>query len=177
MNAALVLLILINNVGRIMALPNLASDNYYKARLTDGVMIDSIAVTKSTREMRVFSHGKLLKKYHIHLGLQPVGPKQVAGDFKTPEGLYRINAKNPRSLYHKSLGISYPNKEDILRAKRMGRSPGGDIVIHGWPNGKENAGPRHYQNDWTSGCIGLLNKEIDELFEHVSVGIPIFIEP
>jgi len=145
--------------------------------LPDGLTVDSIVIDKAAHEMRVFNHNQLLKKYRVCLGLKPIGKKQVAGDFKTPEGLYHINNKNPQSQFHKSLGISYPNKEDILVARKLHHSPGGDIMIHGLPNGQENVGPHRYRNDWTWGCIALRNNEIDDLFEHVKVGIPVLIRP
>lgn len=146
-------------------------------RLSENVFIDSLAVHKSSRELLVFSNGKLLKTYRVCLGLNPVGGKQVSGDYKTPEGLYYIAYHNPNSLYHKSMAISYPNAADIARAKKMGKTPGGDIMIHGLPNYDANVGPDRYQNDWTWGCIVLRNEEIDELFTRVQAGTPILITP
>jgi murein L,D-transpeptidase YafK len=154
-----------------------AGSEIYFAKLTDNVIIDSIAVHKAEHEMLVFSHGVLLKKYIVQLGPHPVGPKQSFGDGKTPEGHYIINAMNPHSLFHKSLGISYPNTDDMERAIKLGRSPGGDIVIHGLPNGEEHVRRSRYRNDWTRGCIAVRNEEIDELFEHVRVGTPLVITP
>jgi murein L,D-transpeptidase YafK len=147
------------------------------SELADSVTIDSIVVNKGMREMLAYSNKKLLKVYRIHLGAQPIGPKQFLGDFKTPEGSYYICYKNALSLYHKSLGISYPNTTDEQNARKAGKSPGGNIVIHGWPNGQENAGRHRYKNDWTNGCIAVTNSEIDEIFNHASVGIPIVINP
>src|ERR1019366_1979114 len=126
-------------------------DSLWHKDLPDAVIIDSIAIHKSAHEMQVFSHQQMVKTYVIHLGLHPVGPRQVNGDCKTPEGLYFINSKNDASMYHKSLGISYPNENDILEANKLGESPGGDIVIHGWPNGTIRFGRNHYYNDWTRG--------------------------
>ena len=155
-----------------------ADDNsYYAIKLPDTIQIDSIAVHKQARELLVFSKNQLMKIYRVRLGLNPLGYKQVQGDCKTPEGLYHINSRNLFSQFHKSLGISYPNTEDIARAKRIGKSPGGDVMIHGLPNGEEHVGPNRYQNDWTWGCIALRNEEIDELFERVNPGTPILITP
>lgn len=147
------------------------------AKLADNMVIDSIAIHKANHEMEVFRKGILLKTYNIHLGLNPIGPKRCAGDFKTPEGLYFINCKNHNSQFHKSLGVSYPNTVDKQRSAKIGLSPGGDIMIHGLPNGEENVGPDRYQNDWTWGCIAVRNAEIEELFEHTEVGIPLLITP
>jgi len=154
-----------------------AGSEVYSAKLADNVVVDSIAVHKADHEMLVFSHGVLLKKYVVQLGPNPVGPKQCFGDGKTPEGHYVINGMNPHSLFHKSLGISYPNTDDMERAIKLGRSPGGDIVIHGLPNGEEHVRRSRYRNDWTRGCIAVRNEEIDELFEHVRVGTPLLITP
>lgn len=147
------------------------------AKLPDSVSIDSIAIHKEARELLVFSRGQTIKVYRVRLGLNPVGCKQVSGDCKTPEGLYYITYRNPNSLFHKSLGISYPNAADMARAKRMGKAPGGDIMIHGLPNRDADVGPDRYQNDWTWGCIALRNEEIDELFLRINPGTPIMITP
>ncbi|HWB63023.1 MAG TPA: L,D-transpeptidase family protein [Chitinophagales bacterium] len=150
---------------------------YSTYKLPDNKYIDSIAVHKSAHEMIVFCKGAVLKTYRIHLGSCPVGAKQFLGDRKTPEGLYYINALVPNCLYHKGLSISYPDSMDVARAKKTGKSPGGDIMIHGLPNGKEDVGPDRYQNDWTWGCIAIRNDEIDDIYSHTKVGTPIFITP
>lgn len=152
---------------------NVPAPGYLPPDLT----IDSVVVHKSAHQMVVFWHQQPIRVYKIHLGLCPTGPKQCEGDYKTPEGLYFINSKNTYSSFHKSLGISYPNARDVARAQRLGKKPGGDILIHGLPNGEENAGPNRYQNDWTWGCVALSDPEIDELFPHVKTGIPILITP
>jgi murein L,D-transpeptidase YafK len=157
--------------------PTSPTDVHDNAKLPDEVLVDSIAVHKSKHEMEVFHHGHLLKIYKVQLGTNPVGPKRFSGDGKTPEGLYYISGKNAQSLFHKSLEISYPNQQDVLRAAEAGKHPGGDIMIHGLPNGEENVGPKRYRNDWTLGCIAVRNGDIDELFEHVGVDVPILITP
>jgi murein L,D-transpeptidase YafK len=157
--------------------PIVRDNGIYTGPLPDGVLVDSIAVHKSQRELLAFHNHHLIKIYKMHLGTCPAGCKTCRGDGKTPEGLYYIKSRNPASLFHKSLGISYPSAADIARAQKTGKSTGGDVMIHGLPNGEENAGPNRYQNDWTLGCIALSNADIDELFAHVKVGIPIFIAP
>jgi murein L,D-transpeptidase YafK len=142
-----------------------------------GVTIDSIAVYKREHRMYVFSEGRLIKTYRIALGTNPRGRKVCQGDCKTPEGLYYIEDKNPESDYYKNLGISYPNDRDRARARNLGRSPGGDIKIHGLPNGKGYLGRSHTITDWTEGCIAVTNAEIDELYANVEVGTPIRILP
>ena len=157
--------------------PDVFDNSSSPVKLADNLMVDSIAIHKAAREMLVFRKGILLKKYVIQLGANPTGAKQCFGDHKTPEGHYFINVRNPKSKFHKSLGISYPDTADIERAIKLGRSPGGDIMIHGLPNGEEKVGPARYRNDWTLGCIAIRNTEIDELFEHVEVGTPLMITP
>jgi len=139
--------------------------------------IDSIAVHKAKRELLAFSKNNLVRSYPIALGINPVGKKEVEGDYKTPEGLYHIRGKNPFSTYHKSLGISYPNDEDREHARTLGRSPGGDIMIHGLMKNMNNPGKSHIKSDWTFGCIAITNEEIDELYAQVKVGTPVMITP
>lgn len=77
-----------------------------------------------------------------------LGPKLKSGDGQVPEGVYRINRFNPRSSYHLSLGINYPNRVDLVRSK--GLSPGGDIFIHG--------------DCVTIGCLPLTDEPMEELY-------------
>lgn len=139
--------------------------------------IDSIVVLKSERRLQVYNNGHLLKTYKIALGEHPIGHKQYEGDRKTPEGLYFINGKNPNSTCHKNLGISYPNDTDRAAARKIGKSPGGDIKIHGLPNGQGYIGRMHSMKDWTYGCIAVTDEEVDEIYDHTAVGIPINILP
>lgn len=148
--------------------------NRYKNTLP---AIDSLAIHKGERELLVFSHHQLARTYHVSLGPFPDGPKQCEGDGKTPEGIYYINAKNPASIYHKNLGVSYPNSEDVERARALGKRPGGDIKIHGLPAGYEGPKQKYLAKDWTAGCIALTNREIDDLYERVKVGSPVVITP
>jgi len=150
---------------------------YPESKLPNNIQIDNILVYKAKREMLVFSNGKLLKSYKISLGRQPIGAKEFANDKKTPEGIYSISSKNPNSGYHKSLDISYPNISDLENARRLGKSAGGDIKIHGIKNGIGFVGKFHRQFDWTLGCIAVTNREIDELYKAVKVGTRVEIKP
>lgn len=149
-----------------LATPALAKNIYARD-------ITGIQVHKSARQLELVGSGRILKSYNIRLGRKPFGPKKFEGDGKTPEGLYNINRRNPASSYHLSLGISYPNHDDIIAAQAMRRSPGGDIVIHGQPNGLMQT----LQRDWTIGCIALANTDIEELWQVIEVGVPILIFP
>jgi murein L,D-transpeptidase YafK len=124
-----------------------------------------------------YSNGELLKTYKIALGKNPKGAKHYQGDNKTPEGVYTINGKNANSIAYKNLGISYPNKEDVERAKKLGKPTGGDIKIHGMMNGLGFIGGFHTYSDWTNGCIAVTDREIDELFKYVKIGAKIEILP
>jgi murein L,D-transpeptidase YafK len=151
------------------------SEEYYRATLHKSV--DSIVIIKHLRELYVYHDTALQKIYRIALGDAPVGHKHFKGDEKTPEGLYYINDKNPNSACHKNLGISYPNAADRTYAAQHGRSPGGDIKIHGIINGQGYIGKAHLLHDWTNGCAAVTDEEIDELYQHTPTGIPILILP
>jgi murein L,D-transpeptidase YafK len=142
--------------------------------------ISKLIVYKSKRQLLVYSNDKLINTYTISLGKNPVGHKQFEGDNKTPEGTYKIDSKDAKSKYHKSLHINYPNNADYSFAKSKGKSPGGAILIHGLPNSfkwLQNVQKVHRLNDWTKGCIALTDEEIDELFHNVKIGTPIIIYP
>jgi murein L,D-transpeptidase YafK len=150
---------------------------YPEGKLPRGIEIDRMIVYKSKRQLLVYSKGKLQKTYTIALGRQPDGAKQFEGDRKTPEGVYYINDKNPNSGWHKNLGISYPNQEDIKYARQLGKSPGGNIKIHGLQNKRGYIGKMHRWKDWTLGCIAVTNEEMDELYRAVVIGTKIEILP
>ncbi len=146
-------------------------------KLDPSAKIDKIIVEKSKREMHIYQDGKLLKTYHIALGSNPVGHKEFEGDGKTPEGVYYIDDKNPKSSYYKNLGVSYPNEQDRAYAESFGKSPGGLIKIHGIKNGFGALGEAIQLKDWTAGCIAVTNDEMEELYNSVPIGTPIEIKP
>jgi hypothetical protein len=92
---------------------------------------DKVVVYKSKRQMQLLQAGKVPRTYRIALGDSPVGHKRQEGDEKTPEGAYVLDWRNPKSIYYKSIHISYPNARDREQARRRGVSPGGDIMVHG----------------------------------------------
>jgi murein L,D-transpeptidase YafK len=150
---------------------------YPESSFPENVTIDKIVILKSSRQLKAFSHGKLIKKYKISIGGNPIGQKEFEGDKKTPEGIYFIDEKNPKSGYHRNLGISYPNQADIRRAKKFGEKTGSDIKIHGIRNGFGFIGKFHRLCDWTLGCIAVTNSEIEELYDHSTIGTIIEIKP
>jgi lipoprotein-anchoring transpeptidase ErfK/SrfK len=146
-------------------------------RLRRPVRTDSITVEKGLRRLTLWQGAVPLRTYDVALGMSPVGPKLHAGDNRTPEGLYHIDARNPSSRFHLALHVSYPNDADRARARALGVNPGGDIMIHGLPNGQGNVGRGHRSDDWTNGCVAVTDDEIEEIFASVAVGTPIRIMP
>lgn len=132
---------------------------------------DQIYVMKAERRLYLVRERMALAGFPIRLGFQPVGHKQAEGDGRTPEGLYFIDRKNPNSSFHLSLGLDYPNEQDIARAETLGVDPGGDIFIHGLPSTPYDA----TDPDWTAGCIAVRNREIEEIYGRVPVGTPVMI--
>ena len=138
---------------------------------------DSIVVEKSAHRLSLYQRGRPVRTYLVALGQQPVGDKVSRGDLRTPEGRFRIEARNPESRYHRALRISYPDAAHRARARALGVSPGGDIMIHGLPARQAWVGPAHRELDWTEGCIAVTNQEIEEIWSAVPVGTPIHIKP
>jgi murein L,D-transpeptidase YafK len=139
--------------------------------------VDRVEVFKSKRELVLLKNGKVVKTYRVSLGFHPVGRKVRQGDSKTPEGAYVLDRRNARSKFHRSLHISYPNADDVKRARELGAPTGGDIFLHGLPDGAGFIGAAHLQMDWTDGCIAVTDQEIDEIWELVPDGTPIVIHP
>jgi L,D-peptidoglycan transpeptidase YkuD (ErfK/YbiS/YcfS/YnhG family) len=138
---------------------------------------DNVLIEKKERRLTLLSKGEVIKTYRIALGGNPVGPKEREGDNKTPEGTYIIDSRNSNSDYHLSLHISYPNQKDIVRAKELGVSPGGDITIHGFKNGLSWVGASHLEVDWTNGCIAVTDEEMEEIYKFVPNGTIVEIKP
>ena len=137
--------------------------------------VDYLIVDKSERLMVGYAAGQPVKVWRgLQFGDQPQGHKQFEGDERTPEGRYVIEGRNPGSAYHLSLKVSYPAPEDRAFAAQQGRSPGGDIFLHGQPNALP-AG--RIPGDWTDGCIAFSNAEIEELWRIVPDGTVIEIRP
>lgn len=155
----------------------IASPLHSGTKPSANVMADRILVLKSKRVMQLLHGDTVLKSYRIALGGTPVGRKEQQGDHKTPEGLYTVVGRNPRSQYHRALRVSYPNAEDRARAARRGVSPGGDIMIHGLPNGYGWVGRGHLAKDWTDGCVAVTDQEIEEIWTLVPDGILVEIRP
>lgn len=138
-------------------------------------LVDYVLVRKAERSITLYSEGRAVHTITgIQLGDAPAGPKRFQGDERTPEGRYVIDYGNPESAYYLSLHISYPNAADAAYARAQGRSPGGQIFIHGqpndWPVGR-------VPGDWTDGCIAVSDEEMAALWEAVPDGTVIDILP
>lgn len=142
-----------------------------------------IEIEKQAKKLSVFDGDDLVKSFDAAFGLAPDGPKQIEGDGKTPEGEYVVCVKNPKSKFHLSLGLNYPNVTDgarglnaglitrhehdfIVKANNEGNLPpqntalGGEIYIHGGGT----------DSDWTRGCIALADADMTELFKMTDIG-------
>lgn len=142
-----------------------------------GVGVDHVIVYKHERRMVLLSKSKEVKSYRVALGGEPVGKKTRQGDHRTPEGSYIWDSRNPDSQFYKAFHISYPNQHDLAAARRLGVSPGGDIMLHGLPKAYAWVGNAHTLHDWTDGCIAVTDQEMDEIWQLVGVGTPIEIKP
>ena len=142
------------------------------AMLPEHSQADLVLIEKAERRLTLIRDGKVLKQYRIGLGFAPAGDKRREGDGRTPEGEYRIDRRNDLSKFHLSLGIDYPTPEQRRAARIEGRNPGGDIFIHGQPNGYSGT---RISGDWTAGCAAVSNAEIREIWSRVPLGTKVEI--
>lgn len=140
-------------------------------------VVDKVLVEKSKNKMYLLDGNKTIRTYNISLGGNPIGHKQQEGDMRTPEGEYLLIYKNNKSKFYRSITVSYPDEDDIKRAMARGVNPGGDIVIHGFPNELGNVTGPYEPLNWTEGCIAVRNHEMDELFNLIALNTPIEIRP
>jgi murein L,D-transpeptidase YafK len=138
---------------------------------------DSVIVYKGARKMLLMSGDSILRTYKISLGLNPLGHKERSGDFRTPEGRYRLTRRNPRSDFFLSIQVSYPNEADSKNARRNGWDSGGSIMIHGLPNQLKHTPAYYASSDWTDGCIAVSNSDMLEIWLLIADNAPIEILP
>jgi murein L,D-transpeptidase YafK len=139
--------------------------------------VDRVLVRKSERRLLLMHGGNIVRSYRVQLGLSPLGQKQRSGDFRTPEGSYRLERRNPRSDFFLSLKVSYPNPDDLKRAHRGHWDTGGSIMIHGLPNQLKHDPDYYSSHDWTDGCIAVSNADMVEIWMLVPDDVPIDILP
>ena len=147
------------------------------ARCEEMAAADRVVVKKAQHKLFLYSGSRLLGEYRVQLGLNPTGQKEREHDFRTPEGRYFLARRNPRSDFFLAIQVSYPNKEDELRARKNRWAPGGSIMIHGFPNAPKHPATYYESNDWTDGCIALSNSDMVEVWMRTQDNIPIDIYP
>lgn len=153
----------------------------------------SLRYSKQEHTLYVLNEGDVIAKYSAGSG-RVKGDKEKEGDKRTPEGEFYVCVKNEASQYHLAFGLSYPNMEDAKRGLDTGlitqeeydsimtanenqdqpdwyTALGGEIMIHGQKG--EQGGESH----WTSGCIAVNDKVMDEIWDYVNVGTKVTIEP
>ena len=138
---------------------------------------DRVLVVKSERRLYLIRDGQPYRSYRVALGLNPVGHKEREGDFRTPEGDYTLDARNPASDFFLSIHLSYPNSSDVARAHSRHWQPGGSIMIHGLPTVPKRPSEYYRSTDWTDGCIALANDDMLEVWLLTRVNTPIEIRP
>jgi murein L,D-transpeptidase YafK len=143
----------------------------------DFPMADRVIVEKEARKLHLMRDGKAFRTFRIALGIRPVGDKEQEGDFRTPEGTYLLDARNPNSEYFLSIHISYPDSEDFLEARERGLDPGGAIMIHGQPNEPTRSEAYYRTQDWTNGCIAVSNSDMIDIWLMTPDDTPIEIRP
>ena len=138
---------------------------------------DSVLVEKANRKLHLLKDGRPFRTFDIALGIRPVGDKKHEGDFRTPEGRYLLDRRNPHSEFFLSIHVSYPNREDIREARASGLDPGGAIMIHGQPNEPTRSEAYYRTQDWTNGCIAVSNSDMIDIWLMTGDNTPIEIRP
>jgi len=159
--------------------------------------IERIEVSKSQRTLRAHCRAGAVVEMTAALGREPEGDKRDAGDWRTPEGLYRVSGRPRESRFHLFIPIDYPSVEDaeqalyegrislatyrlIAAAHAEGRPPpahtalGGGLGFHG--EGERWRGDS-VDLDWTEGCVALRDADVDFIAERIEVGTPVEIRP
>jgi murein L,D-transpeptidase YafK len=147
------------------------------ARANDFPIADKVVVEKGARKLHLLKGGVAFRSFDIALGIRPVGDKEREGDFKTPEGSYLLDARNPDSEYFLAIHVSYPDSRDRAEARRKGVDPGGAIMIHGQPNDPTRSEAYYRTQDWTNGCIAVSNSDMIDIWLMTAENTPIEIRP
>ena len=138
---------------------------------------DKVIIEKDARVLHLIQDGEVFRTFRIALGIRPVGDKLREGDFKTPEGTYLLDTRNPHSDYFLSIHVSYPDASDRRDARDQGYSPGGAIMIHGQPNIPTHSEAYYETQDWTNGCIAVSNSDMIDIWLMTGDNTPIEIKP
>jgi hypothetical protein len=149
----------------------------------DTVNKDSVwlLVDKTKYLVQVYYKKRPIRGYRAVFGPNPKVNKCMEGDRCTPEGWFKIADKRNSSKYNKFMLLNYPNEksyEQFKKLKEKGTIPanariGGDVGIHGiWPGGDDMI---EMGVGWTDGCIAMKNKDVDDLYKWVHVGMRVYI--
>lgn len=146
---------------------------------------DRIVVQKKYKKLYLINDGAIIKSYDIAMGPgAALGPKAFEGDNKTPEGIYNVEFKNPKSKYYMALKVSYPNSKDLNYAESLGKKAGNFIMIHGFPTAAIDGlipqlvkDVQHPKINWTRGCMAVTDREIEEIYSLVKEKTTIEICP
>ena len=141
------------------------------------LVADRVVVNKSERTLYLYRGDDVLREFEIALGLMPEGHKEREGDFRTPEGNYRLTNRLADSDYFMAIQVSYPNRADVAHARKLGVSPGGAIMIHGQPTHPNKSAAYYANYDWTDGCIAVSNAAMIEIWQLTKPNTPIAILP
>jgi murein L,D-transpeptidase YafK len=138
---------------------------------------DKVVIDKSDRVLQLMKGGEVFRTFKIALGIRPEGDKREEGDFKTPEGRYMLDTRNPKSDFFLSIHVSYPDVNDRREARARGVNPGGAIMIHGQPNEPTRSEEYYRSQDWTNGCIAVSNSDMIDIWLMTPDNTPIEIRP
>ena len=141
----------------------------------DWTPAQEIVVEKGKRRLTLLREDGVVRSWDVSLGAEPRGHKQREGDNRTPEGRYFVDYKNINSRFFLSVRVSYPNANDRALARRLGVSPGGNIMIHGMPNGVRPPYRGYLRKDWTNGCIALTTDAMMEIWLATRERTPVVI--
>jgi murein L,D-transpeptidase YafK len=138
---------------------------------------DRVIVYKGERRLDLLRGSEILRSFRIALGLAPEGHKIREGDFRTPEGLYSLVDRKSDSDFFLAIRISYPNEEDVRRARISHLPAGGQVFIHGQPNSPHHSLEYYRRMDWTNGCIAVSNSDMIDIWLMTGLNTPIEIRP
>ncbi|MEL7187389.1 MAG: L,D-transpeptidase family protein [Pseudomonadota bacterium] len=144
---------------------------------SDFPIADLVIIEKGERELHLLADGEIFRTFKIALGIVPEGDKVQEGDFRTPEGRYLLDARNPHSEFFLSIHISYPDANDRRESAELGVDPGGAIMIHGQPNEPSRSEAYYRTQDWTNGCIAVSNSDMIDIWLMTGDNTPIEIRP
>jgi murein L,D-transpeptidase YafK len=147
------------------------------SRASDFPVADTVIIEKASRKLHLMQKGKVFRTFDVSLGIRPDGDKQEEGDFRTPEGRYVLDMRNPDSEFFLSIHVSYPNRQDRREARQQGVEPGGAIMIHGQPNIPSKSATYYRTQDWTNGCIAVSNSDMIDIWLMTGENTPIEIRP